>query len=1408
MRFFGVHHRLSALFVTGFLVLLVSLRMPSILTGALFTLSPTVSPASGVYINTGYEGMPSERGSVVLEAGGAFTSLEGISLTFVVDPARASIVRVRRTAITDDFDVSYDFPGPGVVDVALVGDPTAVGAGGDLLEFELLLADSSVNTAGNTIDLRLLDVEYIEGSTPGSIASDGLLTFTSSIDALTFPFTPFISDVDPGVIALVRDQKLTIRGKSLPSDPRVMIGTEPIPVVSSSSTEIMAMVPEDTIPGEYAVTVDSLLAEESIVVISAPDVTSSVEILDELMFIDPNPALYPDSGTDIVLWVPVFNPLGPDEPIIGSVDFSALGGDPNIVFSGVGAASVGPGGVMVNWFRIPESGTISIVEGLETNSDYPIPVRVENAAVTDDDAIALMSLRSQISLGDVPSFGAFETAPAAVAVGDDVSFYVDVSHPEGIDTIELVSLRLTEIGGGVRTLNPVLSNAQLTTVAYTLDFNISESVVPGTYFLDLVALDKDGDEVSLTVPFVVNPPGGAPIGSPPVYGTRIEARPDTVGPGADVDFFVEVADPDGTSTIKTVTIDLIDIGGSTQKLDATEDMSTVGTLPVVFETEFSLPSAVATGSYVLPVRTIDMNGLSATTSITLTVDSSLGGGGTGGIPPVFVGRLEAVPSVVPLRGKTEFFVGVSDPDGTDTIAKVTIDLIDIGGGILELKETAGAVAGSVVPEIYTGEFTLPNAVVPGVYSLDVRALDSSGNASTIPLFLTVSALVSSTNAPTILQDFSLPDNVPADGRTNVTFTIEVEDTDGVQDVVIARIDLTPLGLPVMPLTLDGSTTTPESNRGFFVSQEIQVPRTASTGSYDLLVEIEDSDGGSDSTLLSLDVGGSFGGEAPSFIDVRFVPEVGSPGGQVRLFAEVEDKNSADDASLTVVADFTDIRLDTEDLDAIINFPSGTVVTRNTFASSTLKIPEDLPVGVYDIPLTAVDDTSNIVRATARLRIERGGQTDGQPPAISEQRVFQSPPVFPNDNTNKGEIHILVSDPDDDVVAVIANFGAIGNAQGASVSGTDGLEIFCQTSRAIVCLQKSVPESLTARWFVLQGISIPPTTAGSSQPYFVEITAIDADGHTDYARVPVLIGSADVTPHLAAAPSFDLIVPVNERALELVVTPPVDTKSVARGGEQFQINPVLDAIETLNVTRASWDTSSRILYLDTDPMVPGETYIFSVEMNDPDTPVLTDIYGNRFGGTVRFTAYDGSGVPPEIESVKVVDPEHIEVTFSTRILPSSVHEDILPTNASMVSTVLGERKSVKGGALQPDGKTLIVPVDRLREGDRYMLRIKGVVAPGLIEAKGGMVEKMFVAVFPRGDAPCEGQLILPTADLNRDGHVNFSDFALFSSVYNTEHNFVDIVCSEEESDVERVERLLGGRNRPENTFGGEHPELEF
>ncbi len=1380
--------------IAGFiLVSLVLIRSyPLIpLQGNLFSQTAGTDPTKGIFISKRYTAQPRERGSVVVQAGMTLTNLEALDLVLLVDPARAAIQRVRRPGGMQSFSMAMDRPSPGVVRVALVGAPKTFASGAHLLDVELELASENVNKPGDVVDVRMIGVSYLVNTTQVlTVSSDGKVTTVGAVPALVPPAPPAILDVEPNVVARFRDTRIIVRGQSFPSAPTVTIGPRLAKVVSSSATEIVVEVPTDLDPGTYPLSVGSVLAEEEIVLSVVPGAGAPVDILEDLLFFEFNPVLKLRDkvpAQPVVLWIPIYNPLGSTVDVTIALDLSAIGGLPNVVITGQGTPAPGREGVVINWFRVPvpqalassipavtrsldpslvvggKDGGLEIGAGLPTDRDYPISIRVQNGALTRDEFIATLSFRSTVTQGAAPIFGDVHATPAVAELGDEVEFFVQVTDADGIDTVRRVILDLRPIGGREVELSstlPVPVGSKSAVFTLHAPFRIPRGTKPGTYDLPLRAVDERGNESTDVLLLAI-------VSNPPEFVGRLEAFPSNLVPGATVSFFAEIKDEDGAQDVAQVTVDLINLGGSVQSLQSTlKDISTLGTLPIVYTTTFTAPKTRVVGSYVVVFRAIDRLGQFAEKPLTVNVvATSLGDA------PIFSGKKLAQPGTVAAGDDVEFSVDISDAQGGSTVTEVSIDLRDLRGGVQDMRAALGKPSQGPTPTTYIARYTLPSGVPSGSYNVTVRAIDENGNAAQTTIPITVSAQSVRGSSPQIVNFIISPPVIPPDGKTPFRIQVDVDDPDGIDaDAVSVLADLAPIGSSRIPLQ-EQTTTEGESRLGTFGIEVKSIPTHIRAGGYDIAVEARDRSGRRSTRNVRINVGTVLGGDAPRIISARFVPEVIAPGALkgTSLFVEVEDTNGHD--TLTVFGDLTLLRGKVDNLKRVIAYGDGTFSTRNTFSLDEVKVPGDLPQGTYDIPLTVTDRENNVIRGSARLRVERSS-VEGHAPSIDVATLVQDPRAFPNNGDPSGTLNVIVRDQDDDVQTVLVNFRSLARAPSVAAEDKAGeVSLFCGSSQAIACMRRSVPVSPTSRWFVLEDVAVPPSTPPSSEPYRVQLTALDAEGNTDVIDAPLVVGAADAAEVLATTPRIIAAVPVGPTEMELALSVPLASESIDRTGSQFIIRHTLNAHVQFSVRQVSWDTTRRLLYVHHDQLRPGEAYTLStVSPAQGGVSPLLSAYGTPFpegpGSHVTFRAFQGA-TPPQIVRVQVKDVRTLLLQFASPVLPSSVHPDLLPLRATVSSLSGKTRIPVLGGSLGDDALTLTLQLQEdLIEGDRYQLTLSDVVGPGPAAAPPGGLVVRFLAELPR-EGVVRGAAGNP--DLDGEGDVDFDDFSLFSLVYNTEYD---------------------------------------
>jgi hypothetical protein len=1376
---------------------LLSLGNISIFSANVFLRGAGIDPTLGIFISKRYQALPHERGSVLLEAGRTLTDLEGLRLTLAVDSTRAAIQRIRRPGGTQSFSFAITREAPGIVHISLVGAPKTFTAGSSLLDIELELADNAVLRAGDAIPIRIIGAEYVFDATQVStVSSDGLVTTTAATNALTPPPPPAILDVVKNVLTRFRDSNIVIRGQNLPPSPLVTIGPRIATVLTSSATEVMVRIPADLPDGTHPLSVESLLSEEEIVLSTVPGAGAPVDLLEDLLFFEFNPVwkkIGKEPEQPVILWIPVFNPLGPLSPLTLTLDLSAIGFPPNVVVTGIGDVAPGKEGVMVNWFRIPvpeelksqipivtqdlapslverkeQRMGLKIDEILPTERDFLIPIKVENQAGTRDEFTTVLRFSSQGIQGNAPVLGSIRVVPNPAKLGDEVKFFTDVTDIDGgVGSITLVTVSLGGIGGDEHILENTLprsvgGNVSSAVFKSAEPFTITRDVPAGTHDLTVRAMDGQGNTTTATTTLTVT------TGYPPAFPGRLEVFPPRALREREATLFVEVQDSDGADDIQFVIADLVDIGAGIVTLKPTMGdlsgaaLANLGGLPVVYAAKFNVPPAASIGTHAVTVRAIDSFGIQTDVQVTIDVVGSAAGDA-----PAFSGRILAQPATASAEEKVEFSVDVSDPQGAGSIQEVSLDLRDIRGGVNVMKPAFETEITGAAPVTYVVKYVLPRTVPSGNYTLTVRAVDDTGNAAITTIPFTVSTKSVRGTAPSVVRAIVSPPVVPPDGVTPFTVQVDVEDPDGIdEDDVEVRVDLSRVG--------GGLEKFEEESDGFggdrlgtFTRTVESIPTTVLPGGYDLAIEAWDKSGRRTVTMLRVNVGINLGGDAPRIVSARYVPEVASPGTEqeVRLFVEAEDRNGV--STLTVTADQMQLRGSVEILKPLIAYEKGAFSVRNTFVLEGVKIPEDLPQGVYDIPITLQDQENNVVRGSVRLRVARGAE--GHPPAIDIAKVLQDPRAFPNDGETPGSLAVLVRDRDDDTETVLVNFASLARAASAGAEAEAGnVSLFCGASKVVACMKRGTLAGPSARWFVLEDILVPPTTLPTLEPYRITLTAIDSKGNTDEVEVPFQVGVANVEELLAVAPRIVEAVPVTEGEMELLFSVPLASDSIDRTGTQFIIRDTLNAHVQFPVQQVSWDTTRTILYLHHELLRPGHSYTLSIiSPSVGGVPLLKTAYGTPFpegdGSRITFQSFERPK-QPAIRSVEVKDLRTILVHFTEPVLPSSVHPDLLPFRATLSSLFTSLPVAVKTGRMW-NSLTLELSED-LVEGARYALTLKYVMGPGPVSVPAEGIRITFLAELP---VSTRERVIPPNPDLNGDGKVNFDDFVLFSSVYDTEYD---------------------------------------
>lgn len=431
-----------------------------------------------------------------------------------------------------------------------------------------------------------------------------------------------------------------------------------------------------------------------------------------------------------------------------------------------------------------------------------------------------------------------------------------------------------------------------------------------------------------------------------------------------------------------------------------------------------------------------------------------------------------------------------------------------------------------------------------------------------------------------------------------------------------------------------------------------------------------------------------------------------------------------------------------------------------FATSIkAKIPGNLTPGTYDI--TIVDENDNEATFPALLEIvgEGGGddvvlELSGSAPRIDVDRSYTNPAAAVNDGETLFTLYTFVLDDDQDLQSVIADVSSIAQrgAESAEVFGEDDSLTLqtatCPTdSNTIVCMKPSVKEG-KGQWYTLSGLSIRSDVAASTDPYMIEVLAVDAGNNSDQTMLPVYVG----TEVNLSAPKPLAAVSTSSTSLEVLFNKPLDADTVTAGAF---------TVEGLSVLTANLNEAATIVTLSTSIQSPNADHSLQVA----DT--LTDTQGRAVDASDMPVAFEGFvdlQKSPVIDYLSVEDVNLVELEFQNPLLLSSIFDaDVSIYEAENPANVL----NVTGVSVISSNQIRIV-MDTQSANRRYRLSISG------LKSYDG---SSLPVALNRGFKGYNLQLIHSAAntrlaDFDNNLRVDFADFTIFSSVYGTAYDPLD------------------------------------
>lgn len=189
-----------------------------------------------------------------------------------------------------------------------------------------------------------------------------------------------------------------------------------------------------------------------------------------------------------------------------------------------------------------------------------------------------------------------------------------------------------------------------------------------------------------------------------------------------------------------------------------------------------------------------------------------------------------------------FTVEVFD-DGPPEEIDVTIDLRPIGGrNAQQMYDDQTHGDKKEDDQEYTYRTTVPGDIEPGEKELEITVTDGIGQEATAKIELEVleDTTPDENSPPELLTPIAEPTIIPNDGETSVTFTVLVQDEDGLDDIELVVIDLSPIGGSASTIMSDDGISNGDSvgGDGIYTFTTV-VPTTIEPGEKQLTVFVTD-----------------------------------------------------------------------------------------------------------------------------------------------------------------------------------------------------------------------------------------------------------------------------------------------------------------------------------------------------------------------------------------------------------------------------------------------------------------------------------------------------------------------------------------------------------------------------------------
>lgn len=599
---------------------------------------------------------------------------------------------------------------------------------------------------------------------------------------------------------------------------------------------------------------------------------------------------------------------------------------------------------------------------------------------------------------------------------------------------------------------------------------------------------------------------------------------------------------------------------------------------------------------------------------------------------------------------------------------------------------------------------------------------------------------------------------------------------------------------------------PFGNKTWFTVESSRIPDWIEEGNYNLPVTVIDREGGEVKSSIKLTIARNITGVPEINEDSVFVSpdeEIPNDGtSEFQIFAKVQDPNGNDDIE-TVVADLSSMGLPPVNLQ-----PGQKEGSSIWYSSQKLIAPKKLSFGLKPIKISVVDKSGNNSEISFSIKIIDKNETVKNP-IIKINKSFTNPRAFKNDGKTTGVLYVFVEKGDSEIKQVTANLGTVAKyigSQDYSVdfetsteenSQNENFSLFsyipkakavsiegeefsgsqqnssrfivddykeedvkiseCKSTDTFVCLLPSINEGGNGRWYYIPNIVVSDKLLPSDDPYFIDIVATDINGEKHEAEMGLFVTDGVLPKDNRDLPYLVDAISTDRNRVEVLFSSPLESKNIK--SDAFKIVFFEDMDHFVPIRDVEVRADVRSIVLRTNSMLSDKKMTL---IADTEKLGLRSI--QRTDNQINFDVFslEEKEKPFVIESIFTETKNSLIIKFNKDLEFTKIIND----GSSYEITEKGTNKqlSINSAYLGDDAKNIILSTETQRSGAKYILK-----ASNVYDFSGGILAKgRNIVSFDGFKNPNEDYTeIMNSADFNKDGKIDFSDFSIFATAYGLE-----------------------------------------